>query len=70
MQAVVLKKFGIDSFDPGRFEKYPVPLTGFEVAAGMVFDAVFHKADVLPGGAATGIEGEVDVRGYGAGPRR
>jgi endonuclease G len=62
-QAAVVKKLGIETFDPGRFERYQVPLTEIERAAGMAFDAVLHRADVLAGGQATRIDSEVELRG-------
>jgi endonuclease G len=48
-QRDVVKKFGIESFRPGRFKKYQVSLADITEMTGVEFDQQLHKADVLAG---------------------
>ncbi len=46
-QRDVVKKFGIETFQPGKFKKYQVSLQKITASTGVEFDAVLHAADVL-----------------------
>lgn len=62
-QASVVKKFGIERFDPGRFERHQVPLTEIEQTAGVVFDPLLHGADMMAGAQVARIDSLDEVRG-------
>jgi endonuclease G len=48
-QRDVVKKFGIETFQPGKFKKYQVSLKKITELTGVVFDPVLHNADVMAG---------------------
>ena len=51
-QADVVRKFGIESFQPGRFKKYQTSLARITELTGVEFDNELHKADVMSGQVA------------------
>ena len=48
-QRDVVKKFGIETFLPGKFKKYQVSLKKITELTGVVFDPMLHSADVMAG---------------------
>jgi endonuclease G len=51
-QKSVVKKFGIEVFKPGRFQKYQMSLTEITKLSGVTFAKSLHKADTMQGAAA------------------
>jgi endonuclease G len=51
-QRTVVRKFGIEVFRPGRFEKYQMSLAEITKISGVTFDKSLHKADAMQGNAA------------------
>ena len=62
-QQDVVTKFGIERFGPGRFERYQVPLSEIEAAAGLIFDPVLHAADVMAGQAGRKVASTAEIVG-------
>lgn len=48
-QKPVVDRFGIERFGPGRFQNIQCALSHIEDVAGVVFDNVLHKADMMSG---------------------
>jgi endonuclease G len=67
-QQDIVTQFGIERFGPGRFKRLQVPLTDIEAEAGLSFDAVLHRADVLAGRSARTITNLADVLGVASPP--
>jgi endonuclease G len=66
-QQDVVDRSGIERFGPGRFQRYQVPLTEIEAAAGLVFDNVLHKADVMAGQQSRRVSSNADIQGIDVG---
>lgn len=62
-QQDVVDRFGIERLGPGRFKRYQVPLTQIETEAGLEFDAVLHRADVMAGQQERVAKSAIDITG-------
>jgi endonuclease G, mitochondrial len=48
-QQLVVRRFGIERFDPGRFKRFQAPLRQIEALAGLLFAERLHVADTMRG---------------------
>ncbi|CAH0254388.1 DNA/RNA non-specific endonuclease [Roseomonas sp. CECT 9278] len=46
-QKAVVREFGIEAFDPGRFASFGLPLEAITELTGVVFDSTLHVADAF-----------------------
>lgn len=62
-QGDVVKEFGIEKFEPGRFKRLQSSLKEIEEATGLVFAETLHAADVMAGERARQIDTVADIVG-------